>query len=303
MKPPTLARPLGPAALFLVQAAIVSPAVAVGLFSEVLLIEGDQMVGTAFGNASSDTGAFVSASGNVTHDTSEIGGSGELTFSGQGSASAGYQVLRSRASGALSNSYFDPEYNFDAGTGTVPTAYVTQSIARFEETLVYGGTATGYNSRYFFRVTGNITGRDAFASVSLSHAQATPQFWFFDEPGPFNEVITSESFVGAANLGFSVELLTAFNADTEFLEPGEGSSGSANFGSTLELLGIEARDSVTGELLATADFTSGSGTVYQIREAIPEPSATALAAVAALAAFRKKRSDRPGPASGPAARR
>lgn len=265
-----------------------SGASAVGLFSEVVLIEGDQFTGTSIEFASSDSGAPVSVSGGVSYDTEVLGGSGDLVFTGSGSAQAGYQFLRSSASGSLSNSYFDPDYNFDNGTGDVPTSYVTQSIARFEETLVYGGTATGYNSKYFFRVTGNITGQDASAFVQLTHASAPSQFWFFDSPGGFNEIIVSESFVGAPNLGFSLELVSSFDASTEFLDDGGSSSGAAQFGSTVELLGIEARDAVTGDLLSTLDFTSGSGTVYPIRAVVPEPTTAWLAASVLLFAPRTR---------------
>lgn len=257
------------------------------VYSSVAIIEGDQFVGTAIESAESNTPVPIAVSGSSSHDVSSLGGDGDLTFDGSATAQANYSFLRTSAQGTVDNAYFDPDYDFDNGTGTVPTAYAVQSIARFQDTLQYGGTATGYNSKYILRVTGNITDYDAFATIELTHGTAQPQRWFFSEPGPIDVTLVSNSFVGAPNQLFTLELLTGYNADTEFLGEGGFSSASAQFGNTVELLGIEARDD-SGMLLATSDFTSASGTTYGIIRAIPEPTSLALGLLGACMLFVKR---------------
>ncbi|TWT48778.1 hypothetical protein [Botrimarina hoheduenensis] len=276
------------ALLVLLLITVVSQANATALYSEAVVIEGDQSTGTALDSASSNSGSAVSASASSSHDVSVLGGSGDLTFSGSGTAQANYLFLRTSVQGMVDNTYFDPDYNYDNGTGDVPTAYAVQSIARFEDTLQYGGTAVGYNSKYIIRVTGTITDYNAFASIELTHGMAPPQRWFFGEPGPIDITLVSNSFVGAANQPFVLELLTGFNADTEFLGDGGFASAAAQFGNTVELIGIEARDAA-GMLLSTTDFTSASGTTYQILAAVPEPASALMIVVASCLCMAQRR--------------
>ncbi|TWT94141.1 hypothetical protein Pla108_38540 [Botrimarina colliarenosi] len=248
-----------------------------GLYSQAVLIVGDQFTGSGIEFAESETAIPMplEVSGSTSYEVSTLGGEGDLTFQGSATALANYSFLRTSAEGEVSNTYYDPDYHHDNGTGDVPTRYTVQSIARFEDTLAYGGTAVGYNSKYIFRVTGNISDSNAYASIELTHGMALPQRWFFSEPGPIDVTIVSNSFVGAPNQLFSLELVTSFDAETEFMGDGGFASGYAQFGNTVELLGIEARDD-SGMLLATSDFTSVSGTTYEIIAAIPEPTSLAI---------------------------
>lgn len=80
-----------------------------------------------------------------------------------------------------------------------------------------------------------------------------------------------------------MSIISGFNADTSTLL-GSSSSGTAAFGSTLELIGIDLRDADTNELLPQGSVVGSSGTVYRIIDAgtIPEPGSIAILVVALL---------------------
>ncbi len=263
-------------------------------FAQVIIGEGDNSTGISFGfSESSDEGSLPVSTGMVTgdtsHDLSVAGGDGYLLFSGTGSASAAIQRLQTSASGTLTNSFYDSEFVDDPRQGNIPYDYVTQSIASFTETLQYGGTATAYTSRYILRLTGTISGDGSYTTISLTHATAPSQFFYFDTPGNYDLTLTSESFVhGLGPQEFSLEILSAVRFSTDFYPDGSNLSGESNFGNTLELIGIDIRDE-NGVLAPEGTVTSGSGATYNIVP-VPEPSSLALAGLFAIGlTLRRKR--------------
>lgn len=217
-------------------------------------------------------------------------------FTGSGSASAFSQMLRTSATGTLGSTAHDENYDFEEDNGT-PPVYVVQASASFNDTLQYGGTAKNYNSKYILRLTGTISGTGAFALVETNHQGSSlpvDQQWFFSESGSYNQIITSSVFVlGAGSLeNFTMSIISGFNADTSTLL-GSSSSGTAAFGNTLELIGIDLRDPDTNELLPQGTVVGSSGTVYRIIDAasVPEPATSAILAMAVLGgvAWRVKR--------------
>jgi hypothetical protein len=255
-------------------------------FAQVIVGEGDNSTGISVGfGESSDAGwlpvSTGMVSGDSSHDLSVAGGDGFLVFSGAGSASASIQSLQTTASASVTNSFFDSEYVNDPPQGNIPNDYGTQSLARFTETLQYGGTATAYTSRYIMRLTGTISGEGSYTTIRLTHATAPSQFFYYNTPGTYDLTLTSESFVhGLAPQEFSLEIISAVRFSTEFFPDGSNLSGASNFGNTLELIGIELRDE-NGTLAPQGTIASGSGATYNIIP-VPEPSSLMIYGLSAL---------------------
>lgn len=259
----------------------VSSAHAAELFTDVFVGAGSFDGVDAIDFVQSSTGAAVSLSASDTFDFDD-GESFETTsFSGQGSASARFGRLRAAASGTVSNVQNPIEpYEF----GGYPELFLVDSVAQSTETLQYGGTATSYTSRYLFRVTGNITGDDAFAVLRVKQADDFEELFTFFDSGVVNEIVATEAFVhGGAPQEIQVTLNAQYQPLAEFFSPGDGSSGAAAFGSTVELIGIDLRDE-NGVLLPQDTITSTSGMVIPIVDAgtIPEPSAILVLATALI---------------------
>lgn len=241
----------------------------------------------------SSTGAPVAFSGSASFGDPDVTGVFEISGSASASATAG--ILRARATTTVvENSVYDASIpylteiccdsnNDDFG---IPSTAGFSAFASYVDRLQYGGLATNYKSRYIFRVSGNVTGTDGFAVVSIQHGDSTVQTIVFDQPGSFNQVMTSEAFVhGGAPQFFSLGLQASVDPFQEFAF--DGDSGSVQFGNTVELLGVELRDADTDELLLGEVITADSGatSIYTVRQSIPEPGALLLSALAGLVAL------------------
>ncbi|MEM0895760.1 MAG: PEP-CTERM sorting domain-containing protein [Verrucomicrobiota bacterium] len=242
---------------------------------------------TTFSADFSSNGSLVSSSGSETYDFGTFPNDDEnsVVFSGTSSAQALPQRLRAQASGSVSNIDFDSDYDADNMIG-IPDNFVSFAQAEFTETLAYGGTATNYNSRYILQFTGTLTG-DAFAFISLRHGSNPEQTWFFNQPGTYNVPLTSETFVhGSSPQEFRLFLSTGFDIFSDSFAPTSTVSGSANFGNTLEVTGIDLRDDF-GTLLTGDSVTGSSGSTFNIIQ-VPEPAAPLLLLLVGFAFLAKR---------------
>lgn len=276
--------------LFLALAIAGAPsAFAAELFSEVFIGAGSFNGVDVINFTTSAAGAPVSLSASDTFEFDDDGNFETTTFSGQGSASAQFGRLRAAASGSISNVQ-NPVEPYE--TGGYPEVFLVDSIAQSTETLHYGGSATSYTSRYIFRVTGNISGEDAFAVLRVKQADDFEELFTFFDSGIVNEMVATDAFVHG---GSPQEILVTLNAQyqplSEFFSPGDGASGAAAFGSTVELIGIDLRDQ-NGVLLPQGTITSSSGMAIPIVDAstIPEPTSTLLVFLAAGVSLASPRS-------------
>lgn len=238
------------------------------------------LIDVVLGNQQSDTGEFLSVSGSEDF--------GPMTFSAEARASATFRNLRTYAGGSLENSFFE-SYSPAEGPpqGTI-NFFNTYGSASFTDTLSYGGTAVGYNSRYIFNLSGTILGEDAFNYVVLRHANQPVQTWLFSAQGDYDIQLVSNAFVhGAFAQEFSLTLQSYFQVYTGYLDDGATSTGYADFENTLTLAGVELRDD-NGILQPNGSITSASGTSYAII-AVPEPSVGLLAVLGAGLLFSKRR--------------
>ncbi|MEX2672735.1 MAG: PEP-CTERM sorting domain-containing protein [Phycisphaeraceae bacterium] len=261
-------------------------------FAEVFTVEGGPAVGFSRFDESSTTGGPVSLNEDIVYDLSEAGGDGEMTFSAQGFASAAFKTVRASTSATLTNSFFDENYVFDNGDPEegVPTHYTVQSRGGFTETLSYGGTATNYTSRYILRLTGNVQSNDGYGIVRINHAGEEQLITFFS-PGNHDQILVSNAFIhGLSPQEFSITLTSGVSFTMEGVSEGNTLSGSANFGSTLELVGIDLRDE-NGNLVSNDVITSASGTTYDV-VAVPEPGTMALLSVLGVGVALRRRQRR-----------
>lgn len=213
-----------------------------------------------------------------------------MTFSASGSASAGFGILHSAASGTVENNfynsnntpYYDPEANSGADSNGVPDYFTVASQAKFTDQLLYGGTASSYTSTYYLHLTGNITGGgEGFVVVDINHGdndQQSSQMYYAS--GSYDILIQSQAFVSGPDQTFSIRLFTSFQTSTEYAGDGINISGTADFGNTLDLVGISILDNDTNEFLTQGEVGSASDTNYTINApgvtAVPEPASITL---------------------------
>ncbi len=215
----------------------------------------------------------ASTSAEIEHDLTDADGS--LEFQGTASARASFNTLSAQAGGALYNSFFDPDYDFDSQTG-VPQNYGSFSSAEFTQTLSYGGMAMNYTSTYILRLTGTIlTPGYGAVTVRLTHGNETPQEWSFLANDSYDIPIFSQAYVhGVSPQQFSLAIFVTHDFDTGTLAEGGNYEGSVLFGNTLRVEGVDLRDE-NGNLAPPGTITSNSGEVFQIM-AVPEPGTLAL---------------------------
>lgn len=256
------------------------------VFADAFVAEGDQSGGYVLGSVGSTTAPFqsVQGSGGSTHDLAPFDGTGLLTFNGLASAAASYNALKTASSGAVSNPFYDPNYNVVTNSG-VPTAYIAQSHAQFTQTLQYGGTASNYTSIYALRLTGTISGGGRGAIiVDLQHGSEPAQSWFFDADGLYDLRILSSAYVhGAFAQEFTLKISTLYSFDMDTLPSGVDVAGGADFGNTLEFVGVDLRDE-QGNLQPPGTITSDSGQPVSI-VAVPEPGSVVIVLLASALAM------------------
>ncbi len=253
----------------------------------------------AAGSFNPSDGALVTAGETYTYGTSHQ--NGPITFSGDASASVTFGQLRTSASGSVTNAYYDPdnlvfddEGNFNSADG-IPGFYAVQAYAAFHETLDY---ATGFGmakkTNFLYHITGSFTGTNASHELGVSFGGQTQSITLNSTGSEFPTYIgqtwATEMF-DIPQHGLPIEKFVWVNSQFALsgvydnVVDGENYAGSANFMSTVTLVGINVYDE-NDNLLSGWSVTSGSGTVYPI----PEPSAAllGLAGVAGLLARRRR---------------
>lgn len=202
--------------------------------------------------------------------------------------------LKSRATGSVENSYYNEDnpifYNDNDGTfdpNGSPDGLVSLGFAGFNDTLHYGGSLeAGYRARYLFHIDGVSTGYGTFASLSVKIADDPWEDVFFIGEGTVNTVwaTSTHEINGITPQDIHVQFSDQFVLNTFEVEDGTYASGSANFGSTVTLSGIEVVDA-NGNTVGGWTVTADSGTNYPV----PEPATMLTLGLGALAAVRRRR--------------
>ena len=259
------------------------------LFADAAISEGESSSFTYIIDSDRQTSARAEISGGSMHDLGPAGGSGDLVFTGQASASASYQRLRVAASGSVSNTFYDVNYNNSARDG-VPTSYVATGTASFDEVLSYGGTATNYTSIYIFRISGQISGTGIGSLVTiLDHGSEPREFSNVRDNGTYSFDLISRAYqhgLSPQRFGFRIQALAIFDMTTD-IPSGLSLFGDVNFSNTAEFIGIDLRDQ-DGILQPQGTITSNSGRAINIL-AVPEPGSTVLLLLGGACAFLRHR--------------
>ena len=222
-----------------------------------------------------------------------------MNFQSSNRAQAEFGKLHCFASGAVTNTYYNPSnpFYYNSITNTYntsgsPDGLYSLGFAGFNDTLHFGGTLqAGYKARYYFHVDGTNTGPGAVADMSFGiQGNADESFFAFD-PGSYNTTWVTQSYSvnGATPQDMHVQFSNQFVVDIwNGVADGSNISGTSDFFSTVTLAGIEMLDA-NGNQVSGWTVTSDSGTHYAT---VPEPASLAVIAIGAIGfiARRRKRS-------------
>lgn len=204
----------------------------------------------------------------------------EMTFEGTGYAQGDYGVIRTRYEGGLYNSFFSENnpYLYNSQTreyDSYGTPDVIQGVAQagWVDQVQYGGTATGYMATYVFRITGKNENFKSFSLLDINVGESGSQRFTFFQTGVTDQIVrTTPVFIGQDGLRTTVDMTSIFQPNMRELADGSDFFGDSNFASTVQLVGIELRDS-NGDLVTDVPLFGASGTNYQ---PVPEPGVVAL---------------------------
>lgn len=251
----------------------------------------------SFGPGASDysgTGSPISAEGSAGFtgmDSNNV--EATMYFSGSGTASAAYGMLRTAASGSASGVYFNaanaPYYDSEAGVnpGGSPSFLASFGQAQFIDTLNYGNVPAGFRTDFYFHITGSFTGTNLVHSVYVEFGTQSDYIILYpDSGGVINQVWVTDKFMPTpgVDVDFRTTVLSQFNLYPEFATEGGSYSGSANFMNTVTLAGMNLFDE-NDNLITGWTVTSGSGTMYPV----PEPSAMLLGLAGAVGFVARRR--------------
>ena len=239
---------------------------------------------TTFGRGFDPDGGFVEASGSTTFTGLDSNGNIQtMSYSGDGMASADYGLLRTQASGSVSNIYYNPDnpplvepgdsINPDGSPSNIQVS--AQAVAT--DTLQFGGSLqAGYQARYQFRLTGVISDPSAFFTMGVTIAGNSERYFSPDDfVGNLLEFYGTQSYPvnGSTPQEVRIQVLSSFAPGISSRPEGSSASGEADFFNTIVLERIEMLDA-DGNLVPPTEWTvtAASGTNYPV----PEPSGLAL---------------------------
>jgi hypothetical protein len=221
------------------------------------------------------------------------GNSQTMTFSATGLASAEYGILRTSATGSVSNSFFNSSnpwyYNSDTGSvnenGT-PDYIISFGQAQYDDIFTYNNIGPAVTVNFFFQITGTFSGDAVYHSILVENDTESDSIILSPSNGNVigQTFVTKNFAIGDGVLNHSVTVLSQFDHRPEFTADGADVSGIADFDNTVILTGMVLKDA-NGTPVNGWTMTSGSGTNYA---AVPEPATLSILAIAALIA-RKRR--------------
>lgn len=211
---------------------------------------------------------------------------------GSASASATYGTIRTRASGTLTNSFYNSEntpfHNSQTGETDydgVPDIFNIQAQAGWTDKLAAGGTANNYISTWIFDVTGSTSGSWAFSYLQVKIGNNDAQGISFSESTVNRRVRFSGFAIGNGQENIDISVYTTFQPQSQLISQGATASGASNFGNTVKFVGVELRDT-NGNLVNTS-ITSASGYTYNV---VPEPASMIALGAGLAALIRRKKS-------------
>lgn len=242
---------------------------------------------------SNDDGVLIEKEFDTTFSgLDQDGAEAVMGLSGTASASVVYGTIRTRASGALTNSFYNSEntpfHNSQTGDtdfNGVPDIFNVQAQAGWTDKLAAGGTANNYISTWIFDVTGSTTGSWAFSYLQVKIGNNPAQGVVFEQSTVNQRVRFSGFAIGNGQEDVDVSVFTTFQPQSQLIGQGATASGASNFGNTVKFAGVELRD-LNGNLVNTT-ITSASGYTYNV---VPEPASMIALGAGIAALIRRKKS-------------
>lgn len=249
----------------------------------------------AFASDFSGIGNAVVAAGSETF--SGIDGNGDsqtMSFAGTAFASAQYGILRTAATGNVTNSFYNSNnswyYNSDTGSvnenGT-PDYLISFGQAQYNDVFTYTNIGPAVTVNFFYQITGTFSGGAVYHSILVENDEDFDSIILTPNDGnTINQTFVTKNFsIGDGILNHKTNILSQFDHRTEFSPDGSNISGVADFDSTVILTGMVLKDA-NGAVVNGWSFNSGSGADYG---AVPEPATMTILALAALIAKKRKK--------------
>jgi hypothetical protein len=250
-----------------------------------------------FGSEFNNLGEEITTSGSTTFTGLDRNGDEQtMNYSGHATASAEFGLLRTRAFGSVTNTYYNSdnpplvdEYDTINPDGS-PQSLQVAAVATFTDSLQFGGSLQpGYQARYFLRITGELSDPSAFHTVGITIAGNSERYFSPDDHvGYLLDFYNTQSYFvnGVTPQEVTLNVLSSFSISPQSFADGSTVEGEADFFNTTILERVELVDA-NGNLVPNSEWNvvSASGINYQV----PEPTTGLLAGLALLGLFSLRR--------------
>jgi len=254
-----------------------------------------------------NNGAFTSVDGNGGETTSaqpfrtskdftgldSHGHTQTMNISGSAFSNVTYGHIHVAGQGSITNPYFNstnsPYFDGTLDPNGSPDLLAINGNAGFSDILTYGSPTAarqpGYKVNFYFRLEGSVSG-DTLAGLNFSTSDPTGES-YNPRTHQSHEIWVTPFYNMEWDhpLTINADFFAGFNTQVSAHPEGVNYSGSAQYGNTLDLIGMTVIDP-SGNQVTDFSVSSGSGTNYSTT---PEPGTWLALGLGGLAVMRRKR--------------
>jgi hypothetical protein len=257
--------------------------------------------GNAFTSISSNFGPTNSGSAfTVSHDFTgrdKLGRTQTMNISGSAWSNTDGTKIHLFGQGTITNTYYNssntPYFDGTLDPDGSPDLLAINGNAGFNDELTYVGLAgSGYKANFYYYLDGTVSG-DTEAGLNFYTNQSGETFnprVYHSGSQEFNAItwVTPYFDIQPGNtMIINSDFYAGFNTRVSNYADGTTYSGTADYGHTLELVGMTVVDS-NNNLVSGWSVSSASGTVYPTG-AVPEPATMSVIGMGMVVLLRRRK--------------